>query len=341
MKNTVNMTVIYGVLALAAFLLMLGYWKLIREKEKWLQYLYIAVFGINAGYFFLSISSSLQAALAVNRIVELFSVFLPFFMLMSIMKICRVNCSKYLFGALIFAGCLVFLLTASGGWLTIYYKDVRIDFINGAAVLVKDYGPLYFVYGVYLFLYFTGMIAVILYTMKQKTGISSKIAAFLSMIVMCSIVTWLLEQLIDIEFEFLAVFYLFAELLMLLLYMILEDVSAAAVREQSAAERVSKDKDEIEDQTEDAVGNESLSDQIQIRTAGADLIGIEKLSVREMEVLLLIMDNKKRKDIAEELEITENTVKKHTSHIFAKLGVSSRKELFAKCSHVPEHKVIN
>lgn len=56
--------------------------------------------------------------------------------------------------------------------------------------------------------------------------------------------------------------------------------------------------------------------------------------------MILIMDNKKRKDIAEELGITENTVKKHTSHIFAKLGVSSRKELFAKCSHVPENKVL-
>lgn len=232
-------------------------------------------------------------------------------------------------------------MTASGGWLTIYYRAVRIDLINGATVLVKDYGPLYFVYGVYLFLYFAGMIGVIWYTMKRKTDVSSKIAAFLSMIVLCSILTWLLEQLINIEFEFLAVFYLFAELLMLLLYMILEDVSAAAVQKQAAVESVSEDREEIEVQTEDTVGNESLSDQIQIRTAGADLIGIEKLSVREMEVLLLIMDNKKRKDIAEELAITENTVKKHTSHIFAKLGVSSRKELFAKCSHVPEHKVIN
>lgn len=119
MKNTVNMTVIYGVIALAAFLLMLGYWKLIKEKEKWLQYLYIAVFGINAGYFFLSISDSLQAALTVNRIVELFSGFLPFFMLMSIMKICRLNCSKYLFGALIFAGCLVFF--ADGERRLAYY----------------------------------------------------------------------------------------------------------------------------------------------------------------------------------------------------------------------------
>ena len=54
------------------------------------------------------------------------------------------------------------------------------------------------------------------------------------------------------------------------------------------------------------------------------------LTVREKEVFLEILKNKKRKAIAEELCVTESTVKKHTSHIFAKLGVSSRVELFEK-----------
>lgn len=339
MKSTVNMTVIYGAIALATFLLMIGYWKLVKEKEKWIQYLYIAVFGINAGYFFLSISGNLQMALVANGIVALLSAFLPFFMLMSIMKVCSLNCSKHLFGVLIFAGCLIFLLTASGGCSTLYYREVRLEFINGAAILIKDHGPLYFIYGVYLFLYFAGMIGVILYTMKRKNDISYKIAAFLSTTVLCSILVWLLEQLIDVDFELLAVSYLFAELFLLLLYMILEEGSVTVVEEQSVAETFSEDK--IEEQVEKAdTSNETISDQIQTRTAGSDLTGIEKLSEREKEVLILIMDNKKRKDIAEELEITENTVKKHTAHIFAKLGVSSRKELFAKCNHIPGNKVL-
>lgn len=339
MKSTVNMTVIYAVIALAAFLLMIGYWKLIKEKEKWIQYLYVAVFGINTGYFFLSISGNLQMALAANGIVALLSAFLPFFIMMSIMKVCSINCSKHLFRALIFAGCLIFLMTASGGCLTLYYREVRLDFINGAAILIKDHGPLHVVYGVYLFLYFAGMVGVILYTMKRKINISYKIAAFLSTTVLCSILVWLLEQLIDVEFELLAVSYLFTELFLLLLYMILEEGLVTAVGKQAVDETFTEDK--IEDQVEKAdMSNETISDQIQIRTAGSDLTGIEKLSEREKEVLILIMDNKKRKDIAEELEITENTVKKHTSHIFAKLGVSSRKELFAKCNYVPENKVL-
>ncbi|MBQ2764757.1 MAG: response regulator transcription factor, partial [Firmicutes bacterium] len=41
-------------------------------------------------------------------------------------------------------------------------------------------------------------------------------------------------------------------------------------------------------------------------------------------------ENKRRKDIAEILHVSENTVKKHTSHIFAKMNVANRKELLLK-----------
>ena len=57
---------------------------------------------------------------------------------------------------------------------------------------------------------------------------------------------------------------------------------------------------------------------------------VSKLTERELEVLMLIMENKKRKDIATELNVSENTVKKHTSHIFSKIGVTNRTELFEK-----------
>ena len=55
---------------------------------------------------------------------------------------------------------------------------------------------------------------------------------------------------------------------------------------------------------------------------------IEPLTEREREVLGYILENEKRKTIAEKMCISENTVKTHTAHIFEKLGVSNRAELF-------------
>jgi DNA-binding NarL/FixJ family response regulator len=48
------------------------------------------------------------------------------------------------------------------------------------------------------------------------------------------------------------------------------------------------------------------------------------LSAREIEVLQLVASGRSNKDIATELFISENTVARHVSNIFAKLSVSSR-----------------
>ena len=53
------------------------------------------------------------------------------------------------------------------------------------------------------------------------------------------------------------------------------------------------------------------------------------LGVREREILERILDNKKRKEIAEELHLSENTVKTYTRTLYGKLGVSCREELYA------------
>ena len=54
----------------------------------------------------------------------------------------------------------------------------------------------------------------------------------------------------------------------------------------------------------------------------------ETLTQREEEILERILDNKKRKDIALELHLSENTIKTHTRSLYSKLNISSREELF-------------
>ena len=57
---------------------------------------------------------------------------------------------------------------------------------------------------------------------------------------------------------------------------------------------------------------------------------ITALTEREKEVLRCILANKRRKEIAEELFVTESTIKKYTASVFRKLSVANRIELFAK-----------
>lgn len=57
---------------------------------------------------------------------------------------------------------------------------------------------------------------------------------------------------------------------------------------------------------------------------------VEPLSERELEILSLIGDGYSNQEIADQLVITVHTVKKHSSNIYGKLGVSSRTQAVAR-----------
>jgi LuxR family maltose regulon positive regulatory protein len=56
----------------------------------------------------------------------------------------------------------------------------------------------------------------------------------------------------------------------------------------------------------------------------------EPLTERELEVLRLIARGASNQEIAERLVVTLNTVKKHTSNLFGKLGVASRTQAIVR-----------
>ncbi len=60
------------------------------------------------------------------------------------------------------------------------------------------------------------------------------------------------------------------------------------------------------------------------RFAVPDPAGLERLSQRERTVAELIAEGESTKGIASRLGISEHTVRRHTEHLFSKLGVRSR-----------------
>lgn len=58
----------------------------------------------------------------------------------------------------------------------------------------------------------------------------------------------------------------------------------------------------------------------------ASPILVEQLTAREHDVLLLVADGLRNRQIAQRLGITEHTVKFHLAAIFGKLGASTRTE---------------
>lgn len=296
-RTCCSLPLIYGVVACLSLVLLLGYGLFYRRKEPWFLVLFAAVFVTNLGYFLLSVSRTLGEAMLANRIAYLGSVCLPLCMLMIILNLCEMQPRKIITGVLMGVSGLVFLLAASGGYLKLYYKEVSMEIVGGAAKLHKVYGPLHSVYFIYLFAYLIAMVAVIAYASVKKQGRLRKFAPIMCTVVLLNIAIWFVEQQINWDFEFLSVSYIISSLLLVLLHNTLPETEERP---------------------------QTISDPYLVCPQLAEL------TKREMDVLKLILENKKRKEIAEELFVTENTVKKHTAHIYEKLEVSDRSELLLK-----------
>ena len=295
------MPVIYGVVAGLSLLLLLAYVLFLHHKERWFLVLFVSVFVTNLGYFILSVSGTLEMAMTANRIAYLGSVCLPLCMLMIILSLCDLQPPRAVTGVLIAVSALVFLLAASGGYLPLYYKEVTLKIVDGTAKLCKVYGPLHLIYFVYLFAYLASMIGVITYAAVKKRGRLRRYAPVMCTVVLLNMAIWFVEQQINWDFEFLSVSYIVSELLLLFLYDLVQEYAK---------------------EHQPAMSAENLASRYPM------------LTNRELDVLQLILENKKRREIAEELFVTENTVKKHTAHIYEKLEVSDRSELLQKIGNV-------
>ena len=313
------MVITYAIMAVIATILLLGYCGLVRKKEPWLLLLYVCVIVVNVGYFLLSISKTVEFAIFANDLVYLGSVFLSTSMLFTIAKLCGFTLKKNVIIISILIDVAMFAIIATSGFLPLYYKEVTWVFVDGAAKLEKVYGILHPTYLFYLLAYFAAMVACIVQSIRKKMIASQKYAVLLTAIVFGNIAVWLVEKFIPWNFEFLAVSYLFSEIVLLGLYWMMQDyIRADLVPKPSSAEVRAA-----------AIDVATMPMEEKILKVLSFLKPGEMLTAREREILELVLQNKKRKEIAEALCLSENTIKTYTRTLYGKVGVGSREELYA------------
>ena len=210
-------------------------------------------------------------------------------------------------------------IIATTGYLPWYYKEVSLVFVDGAAKLEKVYGVLHPLYLLYLIGYFVAMIVVIIHSVKIKKAGAQKHAVLMSVVVFGNIAVWFVEKFIPWDFEFLSITYLFSEFVFLGLYWMMQDYVRVDQIKNTAVATIRSAPIDIATMPME----EKILKVISFLQEG------EILAMREREILELVLENKKRKDIAEQLCLSENTIKTYTRTLYGKLGVSSRDELYA------------
>ena len=311
---------VYGVVAMLSVLLLVGYLLWEKKKEKQFLALFACVATVNCGYFLQAVSPSLIFALTANRISYLGAAYSVLVMLLIIRDVCQANRKTWTVRLFFAISTLAFLVAASGDWMGLYYRSVRIEDVHGMTRLVKEYGPLHILYPVYLLSYFATMIGVILSAVKKKILASPKYAFFLAAVVLTNLIVWGVEQFVDVDFEFLSVSYIATEIMLLMIHGILRDYGilqpgGALVSVQMLTQL----------NTRHAAAGELPPDMEDLFRSFAEKTTM--LSTAERRILGYYIDGHEIADIPDMAYISINTVKKHNRSIYQKLDVASRDEL--------------
>ena len=312
------MTTGYAICLIAAVGLLIAYSVIVKAKEFWLTMLYVCVSVVNLGYLIMSLANTVEFAVFGNDVAYLGSVFLSMCMFLTIVRLCGFKIKKAHVITCVSLGVVMFAIVVSSPMLPLYYKSVDIKLIDGAAKLVKEYGVLHPVYLVYLLGYFAAMIGTIIHSVRKKKIGDTKLAGFIAAIVCSNLMIWLFEKMVRWEYEFLSVTYVISELLLLIVYWMMQDyVLKRDIHTYTQAQK------------------EELAVQITEMTMEAKLVKVltfvkedNPLSMREREILEMIIAGKKRKEIADTLHLSENTIKTYTRTLYSKLGISCREELY-------------
>jgi len=315
------MTIAYGVIFALSLLLPVGYYLVVRktQNEPWLFVLYLSVCVVNLGYLLLSLSKTVEFALAANKIAYFGQVFVPLCMFMIVSGLCGFTYKKWVKYVLIAAAMLMFGLVLTTGHLDWYYKSVELTYADGAAKLIKEYGFLHPVNLIYVLGYFVAMLVVISISLKKNNGKSQKIAGLMLAVVFGNIGMWLVEKLVTWNFEFLSASYLMSEFVFFFVYWMLQDY----VHKNEVPPPV------IVEEKAPIIIVDNMTRAEKIKTILDSLPEDTVLSTRQMDILERILDYKSRKEIAAELHLSENTVKTHTGMLYKALGVSGRDEIYA------------
>ena len=310
---------IYAITAVLSLLLLIGCNILIRKKKFWFITLFSSVLVVNIGYTLLAISSNLEMALWANRISYLGSVLLPLSMAMIIMNVTNTPYKKWLPGILFGIAALIFLIAASPGILPIYYKEVSFVVVDGVSTLNKVYGPLHFLYLVYLLGYFLSMVGIIVCAHLRKRMDSSAHAVILAGAVFLNIGVWLIEQFVHFDFEMLSISYIISESFLLGVHLV--------IVENNRLKTVMKQVEQIQNYTEPIKEHSIPVSTIVPERIEAYLNGLQHLTPTEKEIYEAYIARVTTKEILEMRHIKESTLKYHNKNLYAKLGVASRKEI--------------
>lgn len=220
-------------LALLVSIALLG--GLIAFFSKTVSVFYALAFGsvvcTNLGYLHLVCSDNLQTALFANQTCYVGGCFVPFFFLMCIADLCKVNISKKLQALCCVLSAVILALVSTVGVYHFYYIDVEFVVKDGLGILVKEYGPLHMIYPAYLIFTFLLAVYCIAKAMRNKKEVPFSTTILLLFSMTLSMIGYFGKHLFGIDIEIIPFIY---DITLIFIFVLLIRISLLNVADVTA-----------------------------------------------------------------------------------------------------------
>ena len=128
----------------------------------------------NLGYYFLGRSTCVEEALVANKVTYISGCSLSLFLMMLVCDACKIVLPKLVRMVMYGLNIMVLILSMTAGYTDWFYRECRIERVNGMTILVKEYGPwhnlfLFMVYG-----YLAGGLILLLYSLMKRKNLIYK-----------------------------------------------------------------------------------------------------------------------------------------------------------------------
>lgn len=181
------------------------YWKKRNFYSVRYTMIFLLAFLSHFCYVLLALARDVREALIINKFLYVGGCFLPLVGLLLVFSICKIHVSKWVHFVLVGFCMIVYCCVLTSGYLPLFYESVELEIHDGAAVLMKEYGPLHILFyaeiGILLVLTFYALI----YGYLHKPDVSRRNLAIAAFMQIFSIFAYFIGRAITKDIEWMAV----------------------------------------------------------------------------------------------------------------------------------------
>ncbi len=196
-------------ISLALTLMYVFIWHKHFDVHFTLMFIFIPI--SNLGFLLLSIATTLEGAVVSNDILYLGACFLMLFIMMCILDRCDMKLPKVLRVSFFSITFLIYGSVLSAGWMPYFYKSLSITKVDGATLLVKEYGFMHTMFYVMVGVYFAISIWALFYSLVKKNEVSNKTIGMMAIPEGIAIFTYIIQIFFPLKFNLLPACYCLAQ----------------------------------------------------------------------------------------------------------------------------------